>query len=185
MPCGIDDSDLEALRADDASFYGQDSAVSDTDSDTSDSDHETARAAKRVDRGLEENDEVFSDVDFPINTGTGAAAHPELAAVLDKVQALWTTGCGCAMNDYLQLGDGQLASLFSSLGRLSKAKLVILGELAASLQVASIEETRRKYTFVYSCFGRKICRKSFLAIHNIAQFTLRSLQHQVDTPGPS
>ena len=39
MPCGIDDSDLKALRADDASFYGQDSAVSDTD--TSDSDHET------------------------------------------------------------------------------------------------------------------------------------------------
>ena len=99
MPCGIDDSDLEALRADDASFYGQDSAVSDTD--TSDSDHETARAAKRVDRAVEENDEVFSDVDFPINTGTGAAAHPELAAVLDKIQALRTTGCGCAMNDYL------------------------------------------------------------------------------------
>ena len=43
MPCGIDDSNLEALRADDAGFYGQDSAVSDTDSD-----HETARAAKRV-----------------------------------------------------------------------------------------------------------------------------------------
>ena len=58
---------------------------------------------------------------FPINTGTGVAAHPELAAVLDKIQALWTTGCGCAMNDYLQFGDGQLASLFSSLGRLSKA----------------------------------------------------------------
>ena len=67
MPCGIDDSDLKALKADDASFYGQDSAVSDTDT-TSDSDHETARAAKRVDRGVEENDEVFSDVDFPINT---------------------------------------------------------------------------------------------------------------------
>ena len=109
MPCGIDDSDLEALRADDASIYGQDSAASDTD--TSDSDHETAWAAKRVDRGVEENDEVFSDVDFPINTGTGAAAHPELAAFLDKFQALWTTGCGCAMNDYLQFGDGQLASL--------------------------------------------------------------------------
>ena len=119
MPCGIDDSDLKALRADDASFYRQDSAVSDTD--TSDSDHETARAAKHVDRGVEENDEVFSDVDFPINPGTGAAAHPELAAVLDKIQALWTTSCGCAMNDYLQFGDGQLASLFSSLGRLSKA----------------------------------------------------------------
>ena len=82
VPCGIDDSDLEALRADDASFYGQDSDVSDTD--TSDSDHETARAAKRVDRGVEENDEVFSDVDFPITTGTGVAAHPELDAVLDK-----------------------------------------------------------------------------------------------------
>ena len=68
MPCGIDDSDLKALRADDAGFYGQDSAVSDTD--TSDSDHETVRAAKRVDRRVEENDEVFSDVDFPINTGT-------------------------------------------------------------------------------------------------------------------
>ena len=70
MPCGIDDSDLEALRADDASIYGQDSAASDTDtsSSTSDSDHETAWAAKRVDRGVEENDEVFSDVDFPINT---------------------------------------------------------------------------------------------------------------------
>ena len=79
------------------------------------------RTAKRVDRGVEENDEVFSDVDFPINSGTGAAAHPELAAVLDKIQALWTTGCGCAMNDYLQFGDGQLASLFSSLSRLSKA----------------------------------------------------------------
>ena len=116
MPCGIDDSDLEALRADDASFYGQDSAVSDTDSD-----HETARAAKRVDRGGEDNDVVFSDVDFPINTGTGAAANPELAAVLDKIQALWTTGCGSAMNHYLQFGDGQLLSLFSSLGRLSKA----------------------------------------------------------------
>ena len=186
MPCGIDDSDLEALRADDASFYGQDSAVSDTDT-TSDSDHETARAAKRVDRGVQENDEVFSDVDFPINTWTGAAAHSELAAVLDKIQALWTTGCGCAMNDYLQFGVCQLASLFSSLGRLSKAdkKLFILGELAASLQVASIEKTRRKYTFVYSCFGRKICRKSFLAVHNVGQFTLRSLQDQVDTPGPS
>ena len=83
MPCGIDDSDLEALRADDASFYGQDSVVSDTDGD-----HETARAAKCVDRGGEDNDEVFSDVDFPINTGTGAAANPELAAVLDKIQAL-------------------------------------------------------------------------------------------------
>ena len=30
----------------------------------SDSDHETARAAKRADRGVEENDEGFSDVDF-------------------------------------------------------------------------------------------------------------------------
>ena len=119
MPCGINDSDLKALRADGASFYGQDSAVSDTD--TCDSDHDTARAAKRVDRGVEKNDEVFSDVDFPINIGIGAAAHPELAAVLDKIQALWTTGCGCAMNDYLQFGDGQLALLFSSLGRLSKA----------------------------------------------------------------
>ena len=113
MRCGIDDSDLEALRADEASFYGQDSAVSDTD--TSDSDLERASAAKRVDRGVEENHEI---VDFPINTGTGAAAHP---AVLDKIQALWTTGCGCAMSDYLQFGDGQLASLYSSLGRLSKA----------------------------------------------------------------
>ena len=145
---------------------------------TSDSDHETARAAKRVDRGAEENDEVFSDVDFPINTGTGAAAHPELAAVLDKIQALWTTGCGCTMNNYLQFGDGQLAPF--SLARVGcqkqTKKLFILGELAASLQVASIEETRCKYTFVYSCFGRKICRKSFLGIHNIGKLTLRSLQ---------
>ena len=31
MPCGIDNSDLEALRADNASFYRQKSAVSDTD----------------------------------------------------------------------------------------------------------------------------------------------------------
>ena len=30
-------------------------------------------------------------------------------------------------------------------------KLFILGELAASLQVGSIEETRRKYTFVDFC----------------------------------
>ena len=111
-----------------------------SDTDTSDSDHETARAAKHVDRGVEENDEVFSYVAFPINTGTGAAAYPELAAVLDKIQALWTTGCGCSMNDYLQFGDGQLTSLFSGLGRLSKAvkNLFILDELAASLQVASI-----------------------------------------------
>ena len=99
MPCGNDDSGLEVLRADDASFYRQDSVVSDTD--TSDSDHEPARTAKRVDRGFEETDGVFSDVDYPFNTGTGAAAHPELVAVLDKIQALWTTGCGCAMNDYL------------------------------------------------------------------------------------
>ena len=184
MPCGIDGSDLKALRADDASFFRQDSAVSDTD--TSDSDHETVRAAKRVDHGVEENDEVFSYVEFPINTGTGVAAYPELAAFLDKIQALWTTGCGCAMNDY-PFGDGQLTSLFSGLGRLSKGvkNLFILDELAASLQVASIEETRRKYTFVYSCFGRRMCRKSFLAIHNIGQFTLRSLRDLVDTPGPS
>ena len=110
------DSNLAALRADDASFYGQNSAVLDTDSD-----HETACPAKGVDRGGEDHDEVFSDVDFPINTGTGAAANPELAAVLGKIQALWTTGCGCAMNHHLQFGDGQLVSLFSSLGRLSKA----------------------------------------------------------------
>ena len=57
MPCGIDDSDLEALRADDASFYGQDCTVSDTDSD-----HETARAAKRVDRSGEDNDEIFLSI---------------------------------------------------------------------------------------------------------------------------
>ena len=38
--------------------------MSDTNSDTSDSDHETARAAKRMDRGVEENHEVFSNVDF-------------------------------------------------------------------------------------------------------------------------
>ena len=31
VPCGIDDSDLEALRADNASFYRQKSTVSDTD----------------------------------------------------------------------------------------------------------------------------------------------------------
>ena len=43
------------------------------------------RAAKCIDRGVEENDEVFSDVDFPINTGTRAAAHPDLAAVLEKI----------------------------------------------------------------------------------------------------
>ena len=58
-PCGIDDSDLEALRADDASFYGQDCAVSDTDSD-----HETARAAKRVDRSGEDNDEISATLIF-------------------------------------------------------------------------------------------------------------------------
>ena len=92
MPCGIDDSGLEALRADDASFYGRDRVVSDPD--TSDSDHEPARTAKRVDRGVEGNDGGFSDVDFPFNTGTAAA-------VLDKNQALWITGCGYAMNDYL------------------------------------------------------------------------------------
>ena len=104
MPCGIDDTGLEALRADDASFYGQDSVVSDTD--TGDSDHEPARTAKRVDHVAEENDEVFTDVDFPFNTGTGDAAHPELAAVLDKIQALSTSSCDCAMNNYLQFGDG-------------------------------------------------------------------------------
>ena len=59
VPCGIDDSDLEALRADDASFYGQDCAVSDTDSD-----HETARAAKRVDRSGEGNDEISATLIF-------------------------------------------------------------------------------------------------------------------------
>ena len=107
MPCGIDDSDPEALGAHDASFNRQFSAVSDTDSD-----HETSRAAKRVDRGGD---------DFPTNTGTRAAAKPELAAVLDKIQALSTTGCSCAMNHYLEFGDGQLVSLFVSLGLLSKA----------------------------------------------------------------
>ena len=82
---------------------------------------ETARAAKRVNRGGEDIDEVFSNVDFPINTGTGAAANPERAVVLDKIQALWTTGCGCAVNHYLRFRDGQLVSPFSSLSRLSKA----------------------------------------------------------------
>ena len=115
VPCGIDDSDPEALRAHDASFYGQDGAVSDTDSDDG-----TSPAGKRADSGCEDNDEVFSDIDSPTNTGTGSAAKPELAAVLDKIQALLTTGCSCAMNHYLQFGDGQLVSLFSSLGRLSK-----------------------------------------------------------------
>ena len=42
----------------------------------------------------QDDDEVFSDVDFPINPGTGAEANPELAAFLDKIQALRTTGCG-------------------------------------------------------------------------------------------
>ena len=77
-----------------------------------DSDHEISRAAKRVDRGGD---------DSPTNTGTGAAVKPELAAVQDKIQALSTTGCSCAMSHYLEFGDGQLVSLFASLGRLSKA----------------------------------------------------------------
>ena len=81
MPCVIDDSDPEALRAHDASFYRWDSAVSDTNTNRDD---ETSRVAKRVDRCGD---------DFPTNTGTGAAAKPELAAVLDKIQALSTTGC--------------------------------------------------------------------------------------------
>ena len=116
------------------------------DTDTSDSDHETVRAAKHVDRGVEENDEVFSDVDFPINTGTGATAHPELAAVLDKIQALWTTSCGCAMNDYLQFGDGQLASLFSSLGRLSKADKKNSSFRVSWQRLCRLLRLRRKYT---------------------------------------
>ena len=100
MPCGIDDSDAEALRARDASIYGQDSAVSDTDSG-----HKTSRAYKHVDRCAKDNNEAFSDVDFPINTGTGALANPELVASLDKIQPLWTTGFGYPMNHYLQFGD--------------------------------------------------------------------------------
>ena len=41
------------------------------------------RATKCANRGGEakDDDEVFNDVDFPINPGTGAAAYPELAAV--------------------------------------------------------------------------------------------------------
>ena len=48
VPCGIDDGDLELIRADDASFYGQDSAGSDTDSDHRDS----ARCQTRRSRWL-------------------------------------------------------------------------------------------------------------------------------------
>ena len=180
-PCGIDDSDPEALRAHDAIFYRQDSAVSDTDSDD-----ETLRAGKRADRGCEDNDEVFSDVDFPTNTGTGSAVKPELATVLDKIQALLTTACSSAMNHYLQFGDGQLVSLFSSLGfckrrQKSSSYWVSWQRLCRVFRLRKLAQIH----ILYSWFGHKIYRKSFLAIPNTSQLTLRSLQDQVDTPGPS
>ena len=119
-------------------------------SDT-DGDDETSRAGKRADSGCEDNDEAFSDIDFPTNAGTGSAAKPELTAVLDKIQALSTTGCSCAMNHYLQFGDGQLCRF--SLGwvgcQKETRKLFVLGELAASLQGASIGETGANTHFLF------------------------------------
>ena len=53
-------------------------------------------------------------------------SQSELAAVQDKIQTLWTTGCGCTMNHYLQFGEGQLVSLFSRLGWLSKGDKITL-----------------------------------------------------------
>ena len=51
------------------------------------------RATKCANRGGEaEDDEVFNDVDFPINPGTGAAAYPELADVCRVRKIRWNWG---------------------------------------------------------------------------------------------
>ena len=75
-------NDLKALRTDDASFYLHYCTMSDTVSD-----HEPvrSRAAKRVCRAGEDDDEVLSNVDFPINPLTRAAANAKIhvADVLD------------------------------------------------------------------------------------------------------
>ena len=133
MPCGIDTGDPQGIRAHDAGFYWQDSAVSGTDSDD-----EASRAGKRADRGFEDNHKAFSDFDFDTNTGIWKRSHcsRQSSSTLDHRLQL--------RHEPLPTVWRWLAvSLFSSLGQLSKRdkKLFILGELAASLQGASIEET--------------------------------------------
>ena len=74
-----------------------------------------------------------------------------------------------------------------------QTKKLTLDELAASLQAASLRRLGSNMhlwtpavqlcRMSYDC--RMICSRSFLVIHNFRQFTLRSLQDQVDTPGSS
>ena len=66
--------------------------------------------------------------------------------------------------------------------------MFVLGELTASLQTVTAAAGKRQHSFIYSCMGLKICRISFMKIHSIGLFTLRTLQDQVEggqvTPPP-
>ena len=110
VPSSIDTGDPQGIRAHDTSFYWQDSAVSGTDSDD-----ETSRTGKRADRGFEDNDKAFSDIDYPTNTGIWKRSHcsRQSSSTLDHLLQL--------RHEPLPTDWRWLAvSLFSSLGQLSK-----------------------------------------------------------------
>ena len=75
-----------------------------------------------------------------------------------------------------------MSLMISVLKRLSKKtkNMFVLGELTASLQTFSAAPENWQPTFIYSCMGRKICRESFMKIHAVGLFTLRTVQGQVE-----
>ena len=119
MPCGVGSSDLEALREHDTTYFGPDQEVIASDSDAESAD--MLSAAKRVDRGVDD-DEYFGDVDVspPPAPAAEGSTDPELAVIAADVVEDRLNGCGCGTNHYLLFLEGKLVSLMTSLKRLSK-----------------------------------------------------------------
>ena len=91
------------------------------------------------------------------------------------------------LNHYLQFGDGQLVSLFSSLGRLSKADKK-LSFCVSWQRHCRFLRLRRLGSNTHSCIPGLAIRyvaSLFWPFTILASFSLRSLQDQVDTPGHS
>ena len=162
-------------------LFGPDQEAIASDSDVASAD--TLSTAKHVDRSVDD-DEYFSDVNVASPPAPAAEGTDdlELAAIAADVLELRSNGCGCGMSHYLMFPEGELVSLMiSALKRLSKQdkNVFVLGELTASLQTVSATAGKRQHSFIYSCMGHKICRTSFMKIHAIELFTLRTLQDQV------
>ena len=177
-PCGVSAEALAALEDHDSTFYGPD----EQSSSDSDGERPYTPPPKQMYLG-DDDDECFSSDDETAAAFAQPAPTQDeaIAAASESVEKWKQNGCGCQENHFLLLDSADLVTHVVAISNMKKPdkKLLMIGELSASLQLTAGQQ--RKFAFAYSCRGHKVCRQVFQSVHAIGNFTLRSLQEQVES----